>query len=268
MRWQGITRGLNKRQVAGPVDDRRVDVKGFQRHRVGLAFVVKGKTRACVTQRVNLRREMQAETQACGRLLGTRVRCGKVQRLCPPTQAFWQSQTQGLRHVNRGFVVHVFVLQHQAPEIQGFVVHPARCVLQDLQVGQTALQHLRQIGLRPGQIGQRQSPAAVVRDFAGVVKGIGIGQQRGIKALAAAGTARAPMALVVAHRPPLLKPSDMTPLPQRGVHAGQGRDRQIGQSVLPGLNQAQRARSGALQAQGQSRRAGCAHRTVNRAPAA
>ena len=164
--------------------------------------------------------------------------------------------------------MHVFVLQHQTPEIQGFVVHPARCVLQDLQEGQTALQHLRQKGLRPRQIGQRQSPAAVVRNFAGVVKGVGIGQQGSIKALAAADTARTPMALVVAHRPPLLKPSDMSPLPQRGIHAGQGRDRQIGQSVLPGLYQAQRAFSGAQHGLRQRRRAGCAHITVNRAPAA
>ena len=62
----------------------------------------------------------------------------------------------------------------------------------------------------------------------------------------------APVPLLVAPDPPLLKPADVAKLPQGPVQFGLARHGQIGPCPSPGIDLAQGALAGALQGIGQS----------------
>ena len=133
-----------------------------------------------------------------------------------PTLPAWvgQRDAQGLGHVDGGLVVHVFMGQAQAVEVQAGGVGML-ALKQGQVVGQAIGQALAQ-GVR---VGQRQGPTAGVRHAAGVKQGVGTGPAAGLTRHIRVGGHTA-AAVRVARQPPVLKPADVPQLPQRRVEVG------------------------------------------------
>jgi hypothetical protein len=166
---------------------------------VAATFVVEGKTRIGAAQR----------PRAGGQGHGGRRR-GQRQGL--PT-AVGDGNAQRLRHVQRGFVVHVFVQERKTVEVQRL-----RVVLRGQKV-QRAGEDLGHFGAGAVCIGQGQLPALQVRDPAGVVERISVRAQRRRAAGLRVGL-NAARALAVAADPVVLEPADVAQFPQRRVQRG------------------------------------------------
>ena len=133
-----------------------------------------------------------------------------VQGLWRPT-CIVDINAQSLRGVERGFVMHVFMQEHQAHEVQGRVV-----VWRGLQQRQGLRQLRGQLGACGLGVGQWQLPTRALRNQAAVVKRIGVGAQR-CAALCTWVGRRAQMHLAETCQPNFLEPANVAQFPQRWV---------------------------------------------------
>ena len=122
-----------------------------------------------------------------------------------------QGNVQGLRHVHRGFAVHVLVKQRETEEVQ--VVIRFRGVGEQ---GQCLVQPFFQIAQGARKIRQRQFPARVMGNAAGVIQGIGLRHPAAWPFVLGIGL-DAKVALVAAGNPVILKPADMAGFPERRI---------------------------------------------------
>ena len=190
--------GFDEGQVVGPAQHLAVDLARRHWHRMRAEFVVEGE--ACSS---TWRPQRPVTTRQ-------RQRPGGSNRLRLPARVSHRN-AQGLRHVQRGFMVHVFVEQAQAVEVQAVVVF--RAGQKQVEALRQAIRQVCPCGLRTWQ---RQIPAGGLCDVAGVVQRVGVAPHGGQAQCEGVGRSAA-QALGVAPDPVRLEPADVPQFPQRRV---------------------------------------------------
>jgi putative glycosyltransferase (TIGR04348 family) len=198
-----VTTGIHKGQVLTPTHDLRIHLECAQRNIQRSVLIVESKSccgAGCNAQAVHGCWQPQRFAGS-----GQHRRPSRAMRRCDP---------QGLGHVKRSLVMHVFVMQGEPEKIQLVVAggHSIQQIQRALQLGS-------KVGARGCGIRQRQAPAAGMRHKTGVVQIIGLRSDCAI----AWGLRIRPhteRALQVARQPEFLKPANVPQLPQGRIDRG------------------------------------------------